>query len=202
LLIASSVSITVNGSIGAGGGIGVSGAGCSVVGGGGSGGAIRLMAPIISGTGSIGAGGGGGFSGYPGGSPGRIRLEAFQHLFPSNRTGPTANFVTPGIIFPPASTPSIRVVRVAGVAVPENSTGSFFMPDVTLDNVAAVVVEIEARNVPLGTVVQLTITPETGSQQMVVSSPLAGTEALSNATATVTLTHGFSRFSVQANWTP
>jgi hypothetical protein len=159
------------------------------------------MAPIISGNnnGSIGATGGGGpFSG----SPGRIRLEAFQHQFPSSSTNPTANFVTPGIIFPPANTPSIRVVRVAGIAVPENSTGSFFLPDVTLDNVAAVVVEIEARNVPLGTVVQLTLTPETGSQQMAVSTPLAGTLQLSTATATVTLPHGFSRFFVQANWTP
>ena len=202
LLIASSVSIAVNGTIGAGGGNTGSGGFCNnhvYLGGGGSGGAIRLMAPIISGTGSIGTGGGGTFSG----SPDRIRLEAFQHLFPSSNTNPTANFVTPGIVFiPPALAPSVRVVRVAGVDVPENSTGSFAMPDVTLDNVSAVVVEIEARNIPVGTVVRLSISSETGPQQMVQSTPLAGTMQVSNATATMTLPHGFSRFSVQANWTP
>lgn len=204
LLIASSVSITIIGAIKANGGSGAGSnffcflGGSRSSGGAGSGGAIRLMAPIISGQGSISAGGGGGGTR---GSDGRIRLEAFQHNFIGG-VSPAPHFATPGIVFLPASAPSVRVVRVAGVDVPENPTGSFTMPDVAVDNVAAVVVEIEAQNVPVGTVVQLSIFSETGPRQMVESTPLEGTEALSNATAVVTLPHGFSRFSVQANWVP
>jgi len=76
------------------------------------------------------------------------------------------------------------------------------MPDVTLDNVSAVTIEIEAQNIPVGTVVELTITPETGAQLLVDSTPLAGTPEFSTASAEVTLPHGFSRFFVQANWVP
>ena len=60
----------------------------------------------------------------------------------------------------------------------------------------------EAKNIPFGTVVQLTLTPETGLAVTVSSTPLAGTLALSSATATVTIPHGFSRFRVRAEWTP
>ena len=76
------------------------------------------------------------------------------------------------------------------------------MPDVTLDDASTVLLEIEARNIPLGTVVHLTITPETGSAQTVDSTPLAGTLELSSATAVMTIPHGFSRFLVKASWTP
>jgi len=204
LLIASSVSTTVNGTIRAVGGSSICSTGgffCSNCGGAGSGGAIRLMAPIISVSGSIFATGS--FSaGTPSGSHGRIRLEAFQSNVTGSFITPPPHIVSPGIVFLPDTAPSVRVVRVAGVDVPENSTGSFFMPDVTIDNVAAAIIEIEARNVPLGTVVQLSIFSETGLRQVVESTPFESTEARSNATAVVTLPHGFSRFYVQANWMP
>jgi hypothetical protein len=199
LLIASSMWIAIGspGAITADGG----GGGCWVFscGGGGSGGAIRLIAPTICGNGQIRASRN--FTSFNNGSYGRIRMEAFQHAF-TGFVDPAPHFVTPGLVFPPANAPSVRVVRIAGVDVPLNPTGSFIMPDVELDNASAVTLEIEARNIPPGTVVELTLTPETGQQQMAVSTPLAGTLQLSTATAVMTLPHGFSRFFVQANWTP
>src|SRR6266850_4116101 len=64
LLIASSTSITVNGTI-------VANGGSSDGGNGGNGGAIRMIAPVIDGSGSLSAKGG-----QPGGGDGRIRFEA------------------------------------------------------------------------------------------------------------------------------
>ncbi|MCI0635982.1 MAG: hypothetical protein L0206_19015 [Actinobacteria bacterium] len=83
-----------------------------------------------------------------------------------------------------------------------SSTGSFVTPDVTIDAVAAVTVEIEARNVPPGTVVHLTLDPETGTPVTVDAWPLQGTLDLSTATATASFPHGFTRLFVRASWTP
>ena len=66
------------------------------------------------------------------------------------------------------------LVRIGGVAVPANPTGSYIVPDVTLDQSAPVTLELEARKIPPGTVVQLTLTPETGTPQAISSTPLAG----------------------------
>jgi len=206
ILIASSTSVTLQGSILVKGGLGGCPAGSQqafFIGGGGSGGAIRLIAPLVQGAGTLNALGGYGCSpnqGYTG-SYGRIRLEAFQQRF-TGTVQPPPLLVTPGFVFPPANAPSVKVVRVAGVAVPAAPTGSFLNPDVTLSGVASATLDIEGRKIPPGTVVQLTLTPETGSAVTVSSSPLAGTLDLSTATATVTIPSGFSRFTVQATWTP
>lgn len=198
-LLASSVSIAVNGSITAGGGRGESPLNGGW-GGGGSGGAIHLLAPTLSGTGAIRADGG--TSGVNCGAPGRIRLEALQHLL----TGT----ISPGPIratpftrdLTPASLPSVRVVSIGGVPVPPDPTGSFAVPDVTLDQGSAVTVAIEARNIPPGTVVKLHVFSEGGPDQIVNSTPLAGTAAQSTATASLTFPPGFSRGFVRVTWTP
>jgi hypothetical protein len=206
LLIASSVSITyVN--IDASGGDAGGASSASTSGGGGSGGAIRLIAPIIqniSGGGTLLARGGQGysFSGTSAGSPGRIRLEAFQINISSGTLDPAPSTGTPGPVFPPASAPAVRIVSIAGVAVPANPTASFVTPDVTLDNTTTATIQLAGSKVPVGTIVHLTLTPETGAIVNVDSTPLAGTFDSSTATASVTIPHGFSRFSVQASWTP
>jgi hypothetical protein len=197
LLIASSQSIAVTGSILARGGSGL----CfQVCGGGGSGGAIRLAAPTISGSGGLSAGGGG--ASCPG-SPGRIRLEAFPSSYQfSGSYSPTAFIASPVQVFPGPNTPTLRVTAVGAVPVPDNPTGSFVMPDVTIDQTTAVTLMIEAHHIPLGTVVKLRITAENGSLPDVDSSPLAGGLETSTATASATLPPGFSRFFVSASWTP
>lgn len=206
LLIASTVSITlpVGASILANGGNGTCNSGDlppTQSSGGGSGGAIRLMAPSISGTALLRAIGGTSCHSGGTGSLGRIRLETFN-LNLGGQINPAPTVATPGTVFPPASAPSVRITSIGGVAVPANPTASFITPDVTLDNATSVSIQLEAAKVPVGTVVRLTLTPETGTIVTVNSTPLAGTFESSTASATVTVPHGFSRFSVQASWTP
>ncbi len=206
ILIASSTRIVVDGSIEASGGEG--GPGLVIPsptaggywGGGGSGGGIRLMAPAIEGTGSILAAGG--ELAYPGGN-GRVRIEAFAYDFLgipdpitsfSQHLGPV--FTTPETTF------SVRLARIAGVDVPPVPTGSFDPADLVLETTGEVLLEVEASQVPLGTVVQLTLNAESGDRIAIESTPLAGTLESSTATAGVVIPPGFSRFTVMASWEP
>ncbi len=178
------------------------GPGPNMGGGAGSGGAIRLIARTITGVPSILADGGGPCAGSGVGSHGRIRLESFQQNLTGALISPAPSVGSPGSVFPPASAPSVQIVSIGGVTVPASPMGSFAFPDVTLDNATTVTIQLTGSKVPVGTIVHLTLTPETGPIQNVDSTPLAGTFESSTATASVTIPHGFSRFSVQASWTP
>lgn len=200
LLIASSESITVNGVIAARGG---SATGDN--GGGGSGGAIRMLAPVITGFGFLDTSGGttGRSRNAGGGGRGRVRLEAFQFDF----TGPISagsirrETLHPFTIFLPMDVPSVRVIDIDGDPVPGLPSDSFLSPDITISQ-NTVILTIEANNIPLGTMIKLIVLPEIGPDQVVETTPLAGTQALSTATASVTFEIGFSRFFVHALWTP
>lgn len=190
ILIASSTSITLNGAIHAQGGSGGVGALFAATGGGGSGGSIRLVAPTISKSGNLRAEGGlgGSATGFdtPGGgagSPGRIRLEAFEQGLPT--ASPTPHLATPVAVFLPTTFSSLRVVSVAGVPV-VNPMGSFTMPDVTINSASPVAVVIEARDIPLSAVVTLHLIFENAADLVVGVPPLTGTEALSQTTITTT----------------
>jgi hypothetical protein len=89
-----------------------------------------------------------------------------------------------------ANTPQLRIVSVAGINAPAIPKGSFYaQPDIvvptTVTNPAPVA--LQANNLPIGTVLQVTLTKETGEVAVVNSTPLAGTQASSTATASVTL---------------
>jgi hypothetical protein len=205
LLIASSIAITVNGTILANGGHGARttiGGSFYPSGGGGSGGAIRLVAPALAGTGALSVQRGDSPDG-PSSNTGRIRLEAFQNTFTGSISPDTSirTLGSPFALFLPTITPSVRVVSVDGKSVPSNPTGSFTMPDITINKSVAVLVNIAANNIPPGTVVKLYISSENASDQTVDSTPLAGTPTTSTATASVTLPPGFSRGFVRATWT-
>jgi hypothetical protein len=200
LLLASSISITVTGAIHANGGEGGSST-IGFLGGAGSGGSIRLVAPTIAGTGTLSAQGGGVSRAFLRASDGRIRLEAFQHTF-TGTINPVPRRATPFAVFLPASQPSVRVVSIAGTNLPVVPTGSFATPDVTINSASAVTLNIEARNIPVGTVIKLHMYSENNADQIVDSTPLAGTFAQSIATASVTVPSGFSRMYVRATWTP
>ncbi len=203
LMIASSLSIALEGSIEARGGRGGVGSGATSIagGGGGSGGAIHLLSPVISGSGNLNVlRGDGGFGGGAG-SAGRIRIDAFEQNHAFQTFGIQAVLGTPFLILP-AAHPSVRITSVAGVSVPTHPGGSFAMPDVTFMDGSAVPIEIEAENVPLGTVVKLHLFAENGPDQIVDSTPLAGTLALSTATATATIPPGFSRSFARLTFDP
>ena len=200
ILIASSTSITVNGTILAQGGFGGRG--------GGSGGAIRLVAPIVAGGGALFITGGtsaGGTSKY--GTSGRVRIEAFQRsccrVFPpvvAEAAPFSLNLPTGG---PP---PMLKVTSVTDINgtqfVTDPPTASFALPDVTISDGSPVEVAVEASNIPVGTAVRLEIFSENGANQVVISQPLAGTLALSTTSATITVPPGFSVGFARAKWGP
>lgn len=97
----------------------------------------------------------------------------------------------------------VSVTDAAGThPVSSTPTGSFTIPDVTINDASPVSVEIGARNIPLGTVVQLHLFSDTGATEVVDSTPLAGTLEQSMATVNVTIPSGFSRGFVRATWQP
>jgi hypothetical protein len=210
LLIASPGSIIINGVIRANGGKGGnnynSGGNLGSGAGGGSGGNIHLLASTLNVSGSILTQGGSGGSGYGNGgtgSVGRIRLEAFTYSLTGSTINPGAILGTPfNVYLPTTPPPSASVIEVDGVPLTDFPTGSYATPDLTINTPANSVFTIEARYIPLGTTVELHIVSEDGVDQIVTSTPLAGTFELSTATVTATVPTGFSRFFVVSDWTP
>lgn len=199
VLIASSVSITGTGGIKANGGARAGGQ-AEI----GSGGAIRLVAPTVSISGNLTVARGNSYSGncgpIVGTVDGVIRIEAFQ-IGAINSTGPLYTATPFGLFLTSAGIPSLRVVSIGGSAVATSPTGAFIVPDVTVNSNAALPVIIEAKNVPEGTIVTLTIFSENGPDQTIQSTPLTGPLASSTATASVTLPSGFSKGFVKATFT-
>jgi hypothetical protein len=203
ILIASSGTITINGQVLARGGDGLGGANAS--GGGGSGGAIRLIANTVNGTGSLQvSGGSGGCLSACGGAGGRgyIRLEAYDYNSFTGTSSPTniISLAFPHPITPPNS-PSLRIASVGGVNSPSAPLGSLQgVPDIIVPSSQAnpVNVALEGANLPVGTIVQVILTPATGARTTVQSSGLAGSESASTASASVTLPGGMSVISALA----
>ena len=204
ILIASSGTITISGSITSRGGSGNSG---NAGGGGGSGGAIRLIANTIGGAGNLNTSGGGGgganvsFGGASGGQ-GYIRIEAYDYSGFTGSSTPSniISFAFPHPVTSPNS-PSLRIASVGGVTAPSSPFGSLQgVPDVIVPSSVTnpMTVALEGSNLPLGTIVQVTITPSRGAKTTVSSTGLAGTESASTATASVTLPGGISVVSASA----
>ena len=204
ILLASSTAIRVNGSVVADGG--PAGLWGYTSNGGGSGGAIRVIAPSFSGSNlysSISAQGRGGASG------GRIRIEALQNSFVGGIYAGVAGEVrattlAPNTIIlgPAVVIPTLRIVSVDGVPVPPNPTGGFTPADVTINTAAPVTIVIEGKDVPVGTVATVAVYNETTGVQTLDSTPLTGTSELSTATATGMIDPGFSLVTVRANFAP
>lgn len=200
ILIASSGTITVNGGIYANGGNG----GIYMYGwdnltypggGGGSGGAIRLVADKIAGNGSIEAKGGGGgvaqynwTNGAPGGY-GYVRLEANVN-YRTQGTNPWFSGALPSYAVYPSTLPSLKIVSIGGVPVPEIPKGDFNTPDMQLPygtkNPVSVVVS--ATNIPLSTTVAVRIMGAMDADTLAVNcSALQGSFESSTTTASVNL---------------
>jgi hypothetical protein len=131
-----------------------------------------------------------------------VRFEAYDY---SNFTGNTSpsniiSFAFPHPITPP-NAPSLRIASVGGVNAPAAPQGSLQgVPDVIVPSSQPnpVTVALEGANLPVGTIVQVTLTPATGNRTTVQSSGLAGTESASTASASVTLPGGISVISALA----
>ncbi len=198
ILIASSSTIRINGSVLVIGGRGGPCPNCGTSGGLGASGAIRLVATALVLTGLLEAGGGQ-RDNFPAG--GAVRLEGFQ-MQVGGFTYPGYSTATPSNLFlPTGSLPSVCISNIAGIAAPSNPTGAFDVPDIGINSGAAVPITVEARNIPLGTIVRLRISSENGVDQTIDTTPLAGSVALSTASASAVFPTGFSRGFVRATWT-
>lgn len=166
------------------------------LGGVGSGGAIRLVAPQITNQGTLTAAGGRVLiQGFQVGGDGRIRAEAFTYG-PFNTTTPLASIANqPGPITTsstPALTnlPTLAFTSIGGVAAIA-PTGSFVTADVTLPPTTTnpVSVTLTATNTPAPTTYTIKLLPQfaTPTSQTVGST---GSFAISTATADVTFPNG------------
>lgn len=191
ILIASSGSITVTGSITANGGNGIDEYLCEYNSGGGSGGAIRLIANNISGNGYVGAIGGQSCSrnGLRGGQ-GRIRIEAYTNNIPFS--DPPYSYGLPTSVFV-ANTPILSITSIAGTNVPASPTGSYSQPDMMLPSTTTnpVAVNVFAANIPIGTSVKVRAIPQYGSENTAIST-LSGSSSSSTATVNVNLSTTYS----------
>lgn len=202
LLIASTTSVRINGSIRANGGNARAGNNTE---GGGAGGALHLIAPSFSGTGSLTVSGGS--TGFNTAESGWIRIEATQNTFTGTFSGDWARrrmvtLIPEPLVIDVSRDPDIRMVSIGGAIVPASPEGSFLIPDVVLDTNEPVEFVLEARNVPVGAVPRVHLFSDTDLYISFQTSPLAGTEQLSTSTGIRTVPRGYSRGFVWVSWTP
>lgn len=192
IVIASSSKIIVTGSITANGGNGYSQQQfqcLSVEAGGGSGGAIRLVAPEISGTGALRAIPGAGADFCSGSSAGRIGLEAFTHGFTGTSDPIFSTAISPGPVTAASSPalvnlPTLTIRSIGEEASPATPAASYTTADVSLPSGTTnpVPVVLTATNTPVGTVFTVKLIPQFAAPTE-YTAPSTGT--FSNSTATV-----------------
>ncbi|MBI5865063.1 MAG: hypothetical protein HZB38_11265 [Planctomycetes bacterium] len=201
-MIAATGTITINGSIVVSGGSGV-GYGGIYWAGGGSGGAIRLLAQAVAGSGGLSAGSGGG---VPGGV-GRIAINANTVSYTGSATPVPLMFapiVGDPIIWPPSTAPNIAVTSLQFganvVSVPSDPRANWGFPtDASVDSVDPITLNIEATNVPLDWIVTVRIVPKDGDSFTVTAPPLSGTLEFSTTSITaLTLPRGFGAVQARA----
>ena len=183
--------IQLNGGISAGGGSGSfwnDGSGGYGWGAGGSGGAVRLIANIISGTGSIAAG-------VPygsGGGLGRIRFDTYQNSFGGTLAGVWTQGFQPIIIPTPGQGAQLIVTSVGGVPVSASPSGQLVTPDAVLsaqqNNPISIVVH--CSNIPLNTQITVSVRPANGATVSATGLNNTGTLASSTATISITMPRG------------
>lgn len=193
MLIAASGEILLDGQINARGG-GVYGNLDS--GGGGSGGAVRLIASRLTGTGGIYAEGGQqsrtGIGGYPVAGSGRIRFDVLENSFGGGVYGVFTHGFQP-IIFPTnGQVAQLTVTSVGGVPVSASPSGQLATPDAVLsaqqNNPIPVVVH--CSNIPLNTQITVSVKPANGAAVSATGLNSSGTLASSTATVLINMPRG------------
>ena len=185
ILIAAS-NIVLNGLINSQGG----GLNRSYILGGGSGGAVRLVGLNVSGTGQINTIGG--VSGSAAGGLGRIRIDAFQNTFGGTTIGVFTQGYQPIIIPVAEQGIQLSIASVAGAAVSATPTGQLVTPDAIISGQQAnpIPIVVSCANLPLNTLITVTVTPANGSSVSAVGYNTSGTLASSTATVSLTMPRG------------
>lgn len=192
ILIAAAGTVTVNGSIAADSGWSPDVAGSS-------GGAVRIIANTLAGT----AAGRLSAVGSASGGAGRIRVEANTVTF-AGASQPVASIATPAsppLIWPPAASPTIRIIRVGDQDVSADPRASFDFPsqDVTLSTTSTVSVRIAATNVPTDWNVVLRVVPRVGQDFTANATLVSGDATASEWEAQINAPVGFAALQVRAS---
>jgi len=193
ILIASSGTITLNGSVNAnGGGSGYlrCGYGYCCAGGAGSGGAVRLAAPTITGTGSITASGGNAGSFY--GGMGRVRFDSLDRTFSGGVSGSFSAGFQPIIIPTPGLGAQLNITSLGSTAVTTPPGGVLSIPDAIISSQQAspIPVVVSCANIPLNTAITVSVRPASGATVAAVGHNSTGTQASSTATVLINVPRG------------
>jgi hypothetical protein len=186
-MIAASGTITVNGSILASGGGSSYNCYPSQVAGGGSGGAVRLLASSVLGGGQINAGGG-----SPCGGNGRVRFDTYENDFSGSIQGVFSQGSQFVVIPTVGQGAQLAIASVAGVPVSASPTGLIATPDavVSAQQGNPIAIVVQCTNIPLSTPITVSVTPMNGSPVSGTGYNTTGTQASSTATVTLTLPRG------------
>ena len=162
---------------------------CSQDGGPGSGGAVRLVGPHITGTGTLRVIGGGGQCAESGGA-GRIRVEAFLFTGFNPTVDPSINQFSYSQVFTPGpvtaasnpaliNLPTLTISSVGGVAAPTVPTASYDTADISLPqgSPSTVPATVTATNTPIGTTFRVRVIPRNGGVTTVGTGASTGTFA-------------------------
>ena len=162
--------------------------------GGGSGGAIRLVATTITGAGGLGASGGnaGTYSDYgsiprPRAGGGRIRIDAMVDNFVGGLSGSVSRGFQPIILTPANQSVVLAIQSVGGVAVTPTPTGKLISPDVIVPAAQQnpVTIVVGCTNIPIGTEIIVDVKSAYGPAIRAVGLNNTGTQASSTATVHV-----------------
>jgi hypothetical protein len=173
----------------------------SAWGGGGSGGAIRLVCSQLVGNGRINVSGGmgigwqtcGGWQVYFGsGGAGRIRLDVLDNSFGGTISGIASSGFQPVLNSGTGATAQLVVSSVGGVPISSSPSGILAIPDAILsaqqNNPIPVVVN--CANLPLNSQITVSVKPMNGSAVSATGYNNTGTLASSTATVSIVIPRG------------
>ena len=159
----------------------------NVVGGSGSGGAIRVVAPKIIGSGQITT-----IPVYGAGGSGRVRFDTYENDF----GGIISGVFTQGsqfIIIPTSGQlPQLTVTSVGGVSVSASPTGALSTPDAVLSAQQSnpIPVVVSCANLPLHSLITVSVAPANGAAVSATGYNSTGTLASSTATISIVIPRG------------
>ena len=188
MFIVSNTRICVGGIVSSYGGNGGYDYQWSLFAGGGSGGAVRLLAPQITGKGAVVAYRGCG--NYCAGD-GYVRLDVLDDQFFGTLVGSASRGFNPILVAPPQSA-TLAIQSVAGNAVPPNPTGVLVTPDVAIagQQGTPIAVVVRCANISLGTPITVVVKGVNGPMVLGTGYNNAGTLASSTATVQVSVPRG------------
>ncbi len=135
----------------------------------------------------------GGNSGYMLlGGKGRVRIDAFQNTFTGSLSGVVSQGFQPIIIPTAGQGVQLSIASVAGASVSATPNGQLVSPDALISGQQAnpIPIVVHCANLPLNTLITVTVKPASGASVSAVGYNTTGTLASSTATVSLTMPRG------------